>query len=301
MKTFINFLTFIVMVGSVYLLAQCQKDEMTIMNNPQISDSKTGELANEQCYELKDGIIQFRSLESFQQMMRGLQGMTMTQLNAWVENLSGFEPMRTSNSNGTQTTDKEIIPDPVFATIVNSKGLFAIGDSLFFIDDEYEYIITQKQFNPNSDISVIREVGSKHKILHKLIGDARLKFSGWLLDTKYYWTPENRKCKLEAWNNSYFAYASFGIKLTNYLGSSKDDFDYSTISGTAKWKQNTEPTFHVNSYSQTEEHVKVNQIVMGWLAGLAVSFDVNYIDADYYMEERCSGVYKSFTWPEYWD
>jgi len=283
-----------------FILLSCQKEssdiqEMAVERNLSAVIIPT-ELLNQEGFQIQKGSMRFESMDAFNQIMSILHQSSQLQINAWLEKVDDFMSYREIQQ--ASSVCEWIIEDPIYASVVNSDGYIVIGEYHILTTYNNEYVLKSNAYEEVSYKEIVNK-GQIQKIERKQIQNH--KFSGWLTENKSYWPAESRNADLEAWNSSYFAYASFGIKLTNFQGSSKDEFDYCEISGTAKWKQSTEPTYHTDSYNNIEEHEKVNKIVMGWVGGLAVSFDVDYIDADYHLEERCSGQYKTFDWAEYWN
>jgi hypothetical protein len=296
MKAQVNVCYAIMSIGLLCLLTNCQKESI-----PEFSNKGDNIVFNKpegtSPFVVKEGIIFFNSLESFGTTMENLHKMDPSELSDWVKGLEGFTSMQGVKSKSLPAW--EVIPDRVFACVINSKGLYAIGDSISLIDGNNEYIISINNYDPRKDETYFHAVGVKHKVTYSPIGNSLLKFTGWITDTKNYYPGENRWCTIEGWNTSYWAYASYGTKLSNYMGSNNEDFIHTAIMGSSSAKQSTQGTY-VYSYFSTN-HVyndNVNQIVIGWLAGIGVRFDVEFIISSNYLKDNCGGVEMEWSWAE---
>lgn len=200
---------------------------------------------------VENGIVCFQSMEGFRETMKFLHNCSDEEILKWQKSIGfNYSLLDYYNSAEEFDSDSAIIPDMVFAAVVNADGFFSIGDSLHLITYEKEYVFNKEDYfaadgniKSLTEFSIIRDdisINSPDKS-KKIVG------LGWF-DEFYYITDYQRQ-KSSIWNVSYLAYASVGIRVkyeqeVGFLWSTRWDnqnINYGSVSGTVCYRTNWDP------------------------------------------------------------
>jgi hypothetical protein len=257
----------------------------------------------------KDNIVHFKSMKDFVKTINFLHSLHRKDLATWEKDLGFSKSMRNyyeelQDPNNADIEDRwSVIPDPVFASIVNEQGVFVIGDTIHKITYNYEYLITDGDLNKLDDLEKSETFKSSTSNIIQIPiirfeKDNNLKWVGW----KTYEKTDicdltNRRAQLKAWNVTYALYASSGIRIVgrqhikNIWGNYdwKDWYmDYAKVDGCVRataivGAQSTGVYELCGSDEETDEK-NVDKTLTYW-AGTGVVINVFWVHANYYYED----------------
>jgi hypothetical protein len=235
----------LMLIGMVLFFNACEKDEAII-------EEAINQV--EERFVVKNGVVHFTSIESFQKTIQEIKDFGSYDLAEW-EKSKGIEfSMRKFQDELVETDDNStpsdwLIPDQKFATVVNKDGFFAIGDEMHYITKSKEYI-----YKTDEDVDILNiESGKNENITVFNIVDG-LSSKNWS-DKIYYFThwefntPESHKHEsfrviAYGWSKSWAAYCSNGLGLKAEFREKKWNgslywrsarFDYVEVCGTARY------------------------------------------------------------------
>lgn len=121
----------------LFIFNSCEEDLIVIENEENIIEA-------EKSFVVVNDVVVFKSLESFSEVMLELHDYNSSELSSWEIENGITKSLRKVQLDGSDEVDNEpsnwLIPDSRFATVINSDGLYAIGDSMHYITDNNEYI-----------------------------------------------------------------------------------------------------------------------------------------------------------------
>lgn len=213
----VYFLSSMVTICLLFTLSGCEKSE--IINRV------------EKRFEVKKGIVHFKSFEDFNLTIKEIKGFNDIELEEW-EKKNGIETSMRKFQNGLIDNNENsmpsqwIIPDQVFAAIVNSDGKFVLADSMHLITFDKEFV-----YKVGEDID-IQQIESNSKVKVHVLNNSETK--NWS-DKIYYFNHLNfdippssargtLRVILYGWSKTWLAYCSNGVGIKceyrdkNWLG-----------------------------------------------------------------------------------
>ena len=254
---------------------------------------------------VEDGAIHFRDIDAFSRIMSRLHDHGVSSLDEFEQQIGFSDSLRSARleQEHDPSLDAIDIKDAFFATAVNRRGVFYIGDTVHKIGSEYEY--AQEGGDEESLARLIADNEASPRgnlIVHRILGQDRRQasllphFSGMESIIKGIGTDPGgapKRVVMEAWSRNYLTYASNGVNLTTesyrktcglcskkwrdsavpYLKVTVQSRQYSSITGTGYW-------FVLNSEEEVYSYHHIQE-VMDYVVGTGVWIDTDYIDCTY--------------------
>ena len=212
----------------------------------------------EEFLKVENGIIFFKDRCEFENTMYLLHSIGSEKLSAWEKEIGFGNSLRSYVEMNSDNFDpeREIIPDPFFASVVNKDGIFAIGDTVHKLTFDTEYVTTIENLPKLREVkkgnaiskAISSEVIKEFPISRKIgTNDGLKSISGMFLEEV--WSPcgiEHISPHLYHWCTNTLVYASIGIKIvgrkrtgTNCDGMFVDaKMNYAKASGLTNFKIN---------------------------------------------------------------
>ncbi len=252
---------------------------------------------------LKGDALRFDSIKAFQETMNYLNSLPIEKLEEY-ENQLGFA---NSLRSRLMVSDSEEISDEVLkinvkdfrlATVVNSKGIYYIGNVIHKITDSFEFAMENgnEETLLNAERDDLKVDGLvKHKItgFTSAIPKENGRFSGKesiIIPIANDPSGNSKRVTMEAWSRNYLTYASNGVNLIT------ESFRRTCGLCSRKWRDSAVQYMKVNSVSRhypsvggsglwlilnnQEEAYSYHNIqkVIDYVAGFGVWIDTDYID-----------------------
>ncbi len=256
-----------------------------------------------------DGAVHFKDVQAFSNTMTLLHKGGIQKLEDF-ENSIGFQNSLRSTlvqEDGEEQVININIKDLYFASVVNQKGIYFIGNTIHKIDSEYEYALSDGNETLLSKALMLSNANAKKEsvnglVMHKITGigissNSSARFSG-KAEHITYWAINNgepKRVTMDAWSRNYLKYSSNGVNITTEsyrkggaLGSKAwrdSKVDYLKVDGTTKCYPSVNGTGGWELISEQAEgydthHVQnVFEYVAGVLGGAWL--DTDYIDCTY--------------------
>lgn len=110
--------------------------------------------ASKEDIEVKDGYLTFKNSEAFKNTMDIILKKPERELSQWNQSINFTNSLRSSYEQDSILASDRLIPDPYFASVVNKQGMFAIGDTLHRITENYEYALKNGENTLNTLLSI---------------------------------------------------------------------------------------------------------------------------------------------------
>jgi hypothetical protein len=252
--------------------------------------------------KVRDGVVHFENQLAFNKTMELLHKNGPSQLENFERSIGFTNSLR---SKLLSIENEELPPvnikDLFFASVVNSEGVFFIGNTIHKITEEFEFAM------PNGDEKLLTEALAnrtsekfkdagivEHRIISRDFSNAH--FSGESQQSQSLGTDQSGNSKrivMQAWSRNYLAYASNGVNLNTesyrrtcglcskkwrdsaveYIKVSVESRQYSSITGTGYW-------FVLNKEEEAYSYDHVQKI-MDYVVGTGVWIDTEYIKCTY--------------------
>lgn len=252
-------------------------------------------------FVVKNGVVHFTSIESFQNTIQEIQNFGSYDLAEWerrkgIENSLRKFQEELVETDGNSTPSNWLIPDQKFATVVSRHGFFAIGDSMHLITRDREYIFKIGDITDYMNIE-----GQKNVKIFNIIDGVNSK--SWS-DKVYYFNHINfnipptsargtYRVIAYAWSKSWAAYCSNGVGLKcefrdrNFWGNlywRSARFDFVQVCGNARFylNGNLQGIYNCDSGTNTSDEdcylgQGVGIINTDWIVGnFTYQFDDNW-------------------------
>ncbi|NOQ24812.1 MAG: hypothetical protein GQ564_05565 [Bacteroidales bacterium] len=222
---FLNFL----IVSMLLIFNSCEEELIIIENEENIIEA-------EKSFVVVNDVVVFKSLESFSKVMIELHDYNSSELSSWEIENGITKSLRKVQLEGSDEVDNEpknwLIQDSRFATVINSDGLYAIGDSMHYITNNNEYIYP---IGLDVDFTSIKSIDKQVRVFNiikdktKSWSDEYFYFNSTSFDIAYSSDYGARRVICHAWSTSYAVYCSNGCELTSQYRSKN-------FWGTLYWK-----------------------------------------------------------------
>ena len=295
----IKFAYLLALISSI-LTISCSDDNF---NNEDTIDASI----NSDGLYVENNIIHFTSMADFKATIDYLMSIDADRLGEWEETIGFNNSMRKYYENWVnsepETIDDRwsIISDPVFASIVNSQGIYSVGDTIHIITYDMEYLITDGDYsklNMLSDLDILKSTDKSILVypIERKYSEYDLKWAGWKSIEKEVgiW---DRRAQLKAWNDTYVGYASCGMRIVgrqqfkNIWGKWKwKDWymDWAKVEGTARMNYwITGSTSGVFEYTGSAEGSNTKDVskTLGYAVGIGAVINCYWIHGTYYYNE----------------
>jgi hypothetical protein len=265
-------------------------------------------LEQEKIY-VKNNIIHFKTMNDFVETIDYLMSVDRNKISEWEKSIGFKSSMRAYYENLDEPKQADLIerwsliPDPVFASIVNDEGIYCIGDTIHKVTRYIEYLITDGDYAKLSliDSRSSEEVNSSSIIaipIKRELNNGNLKWIGWKsVEKTDICNLTDRRAQLKAWNMTYAAYASCGIRIVgrqyvkNFWGNWdwKDWYmDWAKVDGCARMNYyclGNPGTVFEHCASNTGTDTKDVEKIIGYVVGAGCAVNCWWIHADYYYED----------------
>lgn len=229
---------------------------------------------------VKNGALHFKNLDAFVKIVNQLNDGDLN-LETWPASI-GFE-------NSLRKSEKENaldVPDPVFATVLNTDGVYFIGDEAHRVTAKYEYSTKAQNVDQLLKIAIDSEddkiSGVKaHKIIFGAAAEKfnaqNVRFQGLEPRIKYvyrnrpvpYATRYDLRAVLEAWSRTYVFYSSVGIRIKG------EKEEKGGLFNKLKWRENVMDYAYINYEARTKSCINGNCTPMGTVSDMDFKYNVS--------------------------
>lgn len=301
-----------------FLTFSCSKEDDVY--EPNHSESKL---------EIQNGIIKFDNKAQYLETIKLLNNMSSSELEQWELNNNFLNSMRrkyaeienSENEIKSEIIPWKLIPDPVFATIVNTDGVYIVGDSIHVLKENQEMLVKDGDINKlelilesDSEVQlenvdyfdVINVNLNKQGMSVKKIGDHA---DEWVIKVQNPCGRSDLSTHLKAWRYASIFYSSVGIRMTGRKldgGNWRNDrINYGKVTGEG-WIEGYDPignprfgSDRVNIPTQNDDgrdEKHISKTLYYWGGGLWDYHDV-YIYATYQVNDYgCGDQYFIIKW-----
>ncbi len=182
---------------------------------------------------VREGVVAFRDISEFRTTLRYLQEIGERNLSQWESDI-GFPHSLRRETQSYQNKDKLVI-SPFFASVINAKGQFSVGNMLHTITKEKEYvseISTHMTGLPEqSDVSypIQRFHSGKSLNTNDFWGHDK-QWKTPCLTTSDYDDSYDYRVELEAWSENFSFYSDLGTRITY------QEYKSGGLFGRKKWR-----------------------------------------------------------------
>lgn len=168
---------------SLLLLASCSNEDFVTENMP--DQLKTRAVA--EVMKVENGVLSFPDYDSYYAVFSDLYSLSAEELAQWDERI-GYKSLLTKEINKTnlvevteeseEESEDKVELDDVRKALYSDKGLLAIGDTLYKVQDEYIYRISKNSqitlSDVESDPEKYQDIRFKHTVCLRAVPSATM-------------------------------------------------------------------------------------------------------------------------------
>ncbi|OJJ22600.1 hypothetical protein BKI52_07935 [marine bacterium AO1-C] len=254
---------------------------------------------------VKNGALHFKNQDAFINIITQLNGDNVD-LNAWEESINFTNSLR-QHQEDEEGLD---IPDPVFASILNTEGVYYIGKEVHKVTPKYEYVV--KDGNTETLEAIVAGNTSNlrgvkvHEIKYGVAAQSfNARFQGKSTRKKTpYSNATHLSAHLEAWDRTYALYASVGIRIKGRKKKRRKWKDDEMWFAEVTWRAYTEACVPsctgkaLLTGTKSGTNTKSVSKTINYAAGTGAWHVTDYIEGDFRYNDDG---YPMVSWSERWD